>query len=460
MRLAGIKRTPGMEGLRVAISYVRLGFKQSGRRGRALDRFDGSERGLRMALQNLLPESRSDEVRRDSVSGRLGAFALRRLLAVIAVGSLRVELPGGGAFDRVGSQPGPRGSIRFLNWRGLRRLLTQGDIGLATGYFDGDWVSDDVEALIELGARNGSSMMDALSGTLPFRFLNWLTHCGNANTRAGSRRNIMAHYDLGNEFYRHWLDRRMVYSSAIYRRKDLTLEEAQGEKLARIVEKLEISQGATVLEIGSGWGGLAAAIAGRGAERITSVTLSPAQLDAARSLVQAEKLQDRVEFKLEDYRDVRGTFDRIVSIEMIEAVGRRFLPKYFETIRDRLRPGGLCVLQAITIHEENFEAYCRRPDFIQRFVFPGGFLPSKTFLRETLEKANLKLLASENFGDSYALTLREWRRRFLEAWPQIEKLGFDTPFRRLWEYYLSYCEAGFRAGMIDVGLYSIGHARS
>jgi cyclopropane-fatty-acyl-phospholipid synthase len=226
------------------------------------------------------------------------------------------------------------------------------------------------------------------------------------------------------------------------------------------VEKLQVSDGHAVLEIGGGWGGLAATLARAGAGRVTSVTISPSQLAEASSLVQNETFAKRIEFKLQDYREVKGRFDRIVSIEMIEAVGRQFIPKYFETIRDRLTPGGLCVLQAITIAEERFNSYCRRPDFIQRFVFPGGFLPSKTFLRDALETAGLKIVATENFGESYALTLREWRRRFVEKWPQVEGLGFDASFRRLWEYYLCYCEAGFRSGMVDVGLYSIQHSRS
>jgi cyclopropane-fatty-acyl-phospholipid synthase len=384
---------------------------------------------------------------------------MTKLLSLVEAGSIVVELPTGDRVERIGPRPGPDAEIRFRCWRGLRRVFTQGDIGLATGYLEGDWESEDVEALVELGARNGSRMLQALSGVAPFRFVNWLTHRMNENTPAGSRRNIEAHYDLGNEFYRLWLDRRMIYSSAIYGGREETLEDAQRTKLARVVDKLRISNASSILEIGGGWGGLAATLARAGAPRVTSVTISPSQLDEASTLIRREDLADRVEFRLQDYREIKGRFDRIVSIEMIEAVGRQFLPKFFETVRDRLTPGGLCVLQAITIAEDRFAAYCRRPDFIQRFVFPGGFLPSKTFLRDALEKADLKIVEVENFGESYALTLREWRRRFLEKWPQIERLGFDAPFRRLWEYYLCYCEAGFRSGMVDVGIYSIEHRR-
>jgi cyclopropane-fatty-acyl-phospholipid synthase len=393
-------------------------------------------------------------------SRAIGRSVVRKFLVLIEAGRIVVELPTGDRVERIGRLPGPEAEIRFKSWRGLRRVLTEGDIGFAAGYLDGDWESEDVEALVELGARNGSRLMDALSGVMPFRLFNWLAHRVNANTPTGSRRNIEAHYDLGNEFYRLWLDRRMIYSSAIYRGREDTLEEAQRTKLARIVEKLQVSNAHAVLEIGGGWGGLATTLARAGVGRITSVTISPSQLAEASSLVRSEALADRIEFKLQDYREVKGRFDRIVSIEMIEAVGRQFIPRYFETIRDRLTPSGLFVLQAITIAEERFNSYCGRPDFIQRFVFPGGFLPSKTFLRDALERADLKIVAAENFGESYALTLREWRRRFLEKWPQVERLGFDAPFRRLWEYYLCYCEAGFRSGMIDVGLYSIQHRRA
>lgn len=390
----------------------------------------------------------------------IGRLLVRRLLAQIDAGSIVVELPTGERLERNGSLPGPAAHIRFTSWRALARILVQGDIGLASGYLDGAWTSEDLEALIEFGARNGDRFWTALDGSMPFRLINWIAHRGNENTRAGSRRNIEAHYDLGNDFYRLWLDRRMIYSSAIFQSDGETLEHAQDRKIDRIVEKLNVSSASSVLEIGSGWGGLAASIARAGIKRVTSVTISPSQLDEARALITREQLVDQVEFKLQDYRDIQGRFDRIVSIEMIEAVGKRFLSKYFEAIRDHLNPGGICVIQAITISDESFSTYCRRPDFIQRFVFPGGFLPSRRFLRESLERADLKIVSSENFGGSYALTLREWRKRFLDAWPQIETLGFDAPFKRLWEYYLCYSEAGFRSGIIDVGLYTVQHAQA
>src|ERR1700722_20235595 len=387
----------------------------------------------------------------------LAGFALRKALSLIEVGRLVIELPSGAKVERVGARPGPEADLKLNNWRALRRVALSGDVGLASAYFDDDWSSSDLTALFEFAAVNGAHFMDAIEGSAPFRLFNWLAHRAKANTRRGSRRNIEAHYDLGNEFYRLWLDAKMIYSSAIFRSNGATLEQAQETKLQRIVERLQLGGGDSVLEIGCGWGGLATKIAKDGAARVPGVTISPAQLDKARALVAEHSLEDRVELRLQDYRDIDGRFDRIVSIEMVEAVGREYIPKYFDTIRERLKPGGLCVLQAITIAEDRFAGYCRRPDFIQRYIFPGGFLPSKTFLRETIERAGLTLTAVENFGGSYALTLREWRRRFLNAWPEIERLGFGPSFKRLWEYYLCYCEAGFRSGAIDVGIYSLAH---
>ena len=383
-----------------------------------------------------------------------------RLTRRVEVGELTIQLPSGERVRCSGREPGPVADIHFLKWRTIMRVAVGGDVGLAASYCDGEWMSSDLPALIEWGARNGDQFMDSIKGMAPTLLLNRVVHRLRANTRSGSRRNVVAHYDLGNEFYRLWLDRTMTYSSAIFPAPDATLEQAQETKFTRVIDRLKLNGGESVLEIGGGWGALAAAIAKARDARVTSLTVSPAQLSDAEARARNESIAEKIQFKLMDYRDVGGVFDRIVSIEMIEAVGKEYLPKYFETIRNRMRPGGLCVLQAITIAEDRFASYCSRPDFIQRYIFPGGFLPSKTYMREVLEAHGLKLLASDNFGDSYALTVREWRRRFLAAWPEIEKMGFQEPFRRLWEFYLSYCEGGFRAGVIDVGLYSLAHAET
>jgi cyclopropane-fatty-acyl-phospholipid synthase len=397
----------------------------------------------------------------DAAIGRLGGFGrilMPRLLSLLKVGTLTIELPSGVKICHTGNKADPLANITLHNWRLLRRLALHGDIGLANSYIDGDWSSSDLTALFELGLANSAPLMDAISGSAPFRAFNWLAHRFKTNTRRGSRRNIEAHYDLGNDFYRQWLDAKMVYSSALYESASLSLEEAQAAKLKRIGEKLELDANCSVLEIGCGWGALATSIVGQSGAQVTGVTISPSQLEWAVKQSREHGLDQRIDLRLQDYRDIEGRFDRIVSIEMIEAVGREFLPQYFETIRQKLKPGGLCVLQAITIAEDRFVAYCRRPDFIQRYIFPGGFLPTRTLLREAIEAAGLKLQAVETFGDSYALTLREWRRRFLNAWPEIAEQGFKPSFKRLWNYYLCYCEAGFRASAIDVGLYSLSHA--
>jgi cyclopropane-fatty-acyl-phospholipid synthase len=334
-------------------------------------------------------------------------------------------------------------------WRTLRRLLLQGDVSFAEAYMDGDWDSPDLPALIELAGRNMPTLTDAIDGTWYKRLRNRLLHRLNANTRRGSKRNITKHYDLGNDFYRTWLDAGMSYSSALYADPAMTLEAAQTAKQDRVIELLAPPAGARVLEIGCGWGGLAEKLVRDAGCHVTGVTLSPAQLEFSQARLAAAD----TDLRLQDYRDVRGQFDGIVSIEMMEAVGEAYWPSYFAALRERLKPGGVAVIQAITIAEALFDGYKRCPDFIQRYIFPGGMLPTIQEIRRQTEQAGLVLRSSETFGLSYARTLAEWRQRFHAAWPRIQRQGFDERFRRMWDYYLAYCEGGFRAGNIDVGLY-------
>ncbi|WP_156412390.1 SAM-dependent methyltransferase [Bosea sp. Root483D1] len=388
----------------------------------------------------------------------LSRWFLRRLLSQIVVGRLSIVTPEGEQLWSGPAGPGPQAAIVLKNWRAMRRLLLDGDIGLAEAYRDGDFTTPDLTALIEIGARNDATLHQLVSGTWPARLLNRLRHWRNANSRAGSRRNITAHYDLGNDFYQRWLDAGMTYSSALYEAPTATLEAAQDRKLDRIVEMLALAGGEQVLEIGCGWGALAERLAREGC-RVTAITLSPAQLEYAQKRIAEAGLADRVDLRLQDYRDVVGQFDRIVSIEMIEAVGRNYWPGYFATLRNCLAPGGHAVLQAITIDDALFEPYQQGSDFIQRFIFPGGCLPSIPALKREAENAGLATIERLDFGASYAVTLKEWRRRFLEGWTYIAPLGFDEPFRKLWEFYLCYCEAGFRAGTIDVSLVVLGGRR-
>jgi cyclopropane-fatty-acyl-phospholipid synthase len=384
-----------------------------------------------------------------------GAALLRWICTRLACGALTIVTPEGGRISHRAVRAAPEATLLLHRWRTLRRLATGGDVGFAEAYIDGDWSSPDLTALIELSLRNEAAFAGLVDGPLPARLLNRLLHWLRANTRAGSRRNIMQHYDLGNDFYRAWLDPGMSYSAALYRDGEMTLAAAQSAKQDRVLALLEPEPGQSVLEIGCGWGGILARLAERGCT-VTGLTLSPAQRDHAVATLAAAGLADRADIRLQDYRDVEGSYDRIVSIEMLEAVGEAYWPLYFDQLRRRLKSGGTAVLQVITIADDRFESYRRAPDFIQRHVFPGGMLPSPSALRAQIARAGLRLDTVEFFGACYSRTLRDWRERFDAAWPEIAAMGFPPRFRRLWDYYLCYCQAGFRAGAVDVGLWRLG----
>jgi cyclopropane-fatty-acyl-phospholipid synthase len=372
-------------------------------------------------------------------------LALRPWLDGIAHGLLRLRLPNGETLEARGG-PGPEASLALNNWRAVRRLLLQGEIGFGEGFVAGDWTTPDLVALLRLGALNTPDI-EGLSGGFAHRIATQLRHWLNGNSRRGSRRNIIGHYDLGNAFFALWLDDTLLYSSGLYDESATTLEQAQQNRLARILALMDLRGGEHVLEIGCGWGALAQRLALAGAGSVTGLTLSPSQLEVAQKRCAGAP----VELRLQDYRDVAGSYDRVVSIEMIEAVGEAWQPAYFAKIAEVLRPGGTALIQAITIEDSRFDDYRARPDFIQRHIFPGGFLPTKTTIAEQAARAGLRVAATEYFGLSYARTLADWRARFEARWPEIEALGFDERFRRLWTYYLSYCEAGFLEGATDVG---------
>ena len=378
------------------------------------------------------------------------ARQLQHLLSQIAYGDITVVLPNGETLRRQAPNPGPTAKLVIRRWRAIWRLMTGGEIGLADAFIAGDWWTPNLVAFLEFGARNDTGMQASISGSLAQRLLVRLRHWRNRNTRRGSRRNIAAHYDLGNAFYELWLDRGMQYSSALFTASDQPLEAAQNAKLARVLELLDVGGGEHVLEIGCGWGALMERLAPHC--QVTGVTLSAEQLRFTRARIAGAP---NAEARLQDYRDVTETFDRIVSIEMIEAVGERYWPVYFEKLRSALKPDGKVLLQAITIDGARFENYRQQPDFIQRYIFPGGALPTADMIRWHAERAGLELTAHETFGLSYARTLAIWRERFLAAWPEIKGLGFDDRFKRMWDYYLCYCEAGFRSGAIDVGFFKL-----
>ncbi|MBC9205648.1 class I SAM-dependent methyltransferase [Roseomonas aerophila] len=383
--------------------------------------------------------------------------AMRRLMGRLRVGTLNVVLPDGSMLRHRAAGTGPEATLVLHQWRAVLRLLLAGDIGFAEAYLDGQWSSPDLTALIELVAVNRDAIPGTDRAVLPVRLLHRMLHRLHDNTLSGSRRNIMRHYDLGNAFYEKWLDEGMSYSAAPFADAMASLETAQSAKQDRVLELMDIQPGQRVLEIGFGWGGLAERLAARGCH-VTGLTVSPSQHAYATARLADAGLASQVDLRLQDYRKAAGKFDRIVSIEMVEAVGEAWWPTYFDALRERLTPGGTIVLQSITIAEDRFEGYRRGTDFIQRHIFPGGMLPSPTALQEQVSRAGLMVREVETFGLGYAQTLRHWQERFQSSWPQIEAMGFCPRFRRMWEYYLSYCEAGFRARAIDVGLWKLGHA--
>lgn len=397
----------------------------------------------------------TDAVTTSLPPARSGAasWLLRRVVRYLEKGRLTIILPSGERIEHCGTEPGPHGAIVLHNRHSLRRILTGGDVGFSDGYIAGDWSSPDLVGLIALCAENVTRLQRTMDGFAPVRLFNRVRHILRRNSKRGSQRNIAFHYDLGNDFYRLWLDRSMTYSSACAIRPGETLEQAQQAKLDRIAELLDLHGAERVLEIGCGWGALAAHLAPRCAS-VTGVTLSREQLVLAEARC-AELPDDAVDLRLQDYRDVDERFDRIVSIEMLEAVGEAWWPTYFDKLRTCLAPDGTALLQVITIREDRFKSYRSGSDFIQHYIFPGGMLPTRTIIEQQAEDAGLALVAVETFGQGYADTLAEWRRRFTAADSHVAALGFDARFRRLWEYYLCYCEAGFRTGTIDVGLYML-----
>ena len=394
------------------------------------------------------------------ISSEGGSFLeplVRRFFARIDVGDLTVELPSGARLAHKGARSGPQAFLTIHRWRAIWRLILLGDVGFAESYISGDWSSRDLPAFIELAARNIAPLEATISGSFATRLIARLRHLAHANTRTGSRKNISFHYDLGNSFYQCWLDASMTYSSALYADPFDTLEDAQARKIRRIVELLDINSDSEVLEIGCGWGALAMSLA-QLCRNVNGVTLSAEQLAYAKGRARVNGLEDKVTLEHRDYRDIAGSFDRIVSIEMVEAVGEAFWPAYFQALYDHIRPGGTVVLQAITIDESRFDSYRQSPDFIQRRVFPGGMLPTRSAIVREAEKVGLAFSLSERFGESYARTLSEWRRRFLASRKTVEAMGFSEEFQRMWDYYLSYSEGAFRAGVIDVGFYGFRRA--
>lgn len=384
-------------------------------------------------------------------AGALGVFAaVLGMARQLRVGRLTIVLPDRTRHDFVGKQPGPAGELVLNRTRPVRRFLAGGANGFADSYLDGDWDSPDLAALLQVLALNEQSFAQHYYGKPWVRVLARIAHLLRPNTRKGSKKNIHAHYDLGNQFYARWLDPSMTYSSAVFERPDATLEEAQRAKLRRLALMTGVRPDVHVLEIGCGWGSFAELAAREFGARVTGLTISNAQAEFARKRIFEAGLAERVKIEIRDYRDVEGRFDGVVSIEMFEAVGERFWPGYFAKLHEVLAEGGRAALQIITIDERNWENYRTSADFIQRHIFPGGMLPTKSALDRLARAAGLTRVAGSSHGTAYADTLAAWNRRFQQAWPDLAPLGFDARFKRIWEFYLAYCEAGFRTDNIDV----------
>ncbi|HEX7775620.1 MAG TPA: cyclopropane-fatty-acyl-phospholipid synthase family protein [Parvibaculum sp.] len=386
-----------------------------------------------------------------SITGipRLARFAFRALLQ-IRRGSLLVVLPDGRRLRFQGRETGENAVMEIRDFALARRFFAGGDLGAAEAFLEGMWDSPNITAFLELFARNKEALQEKLRGLGVVRLAARLWHFARRNSKRGSKRNIEFHYDLGNGFYRRWLDGTMTYSSARFSHPGQDLSEAQINKYRSLAERIGLKPEHHLLEIGSGWGGFAEYAASEIGCRVTGITISKEQLAFARERMARKGLSDRVDIRYQDYRDVTEKFDRIASIEMFEAVGEEYWPAYFRKIRECLKPGGVAGLQIITIADYAFPAYRKSADFIQRYIFPGGMLPSPSALKEQVARAGLTWAGNLDFGLDYAETLKQWRQRFRAAWPEIQPLGFDERFRRMWEYYLAYCEAGFRAGQIDV----------
>lgn len=379
--------------------------------------------------------------------------AVRKALDLVThlrYGRLDVTLPDGRTFRIPGREPGPEGHLVIRDHRFVRRVISAGDMGVAESYMAGEWSSPDVTSFLELFCINHEVLTQKVNGSALVRTLLRFRHWMNENTKRKAKKNIAAHYDLGNAFYAEWLDPTMTYSAALFPSGGEALADAQTEKYRHLARRAGMETSHHVLEIGCGWGGFAEFAAREVGCKVTGLTISREQYDFARKRVFEAGLAEKVELKLQDYRDETGLYDRIASIEMFEAVGEKYWPAYFRTLRERLKPGGAAGIQVITIQDRLFEQYRRTPDFIQRHVFPGGMLPCPSALDRISAAEGLRRADETIFGLDYARTLKIWRDQFWAAWPKLETMGFDERFKRLWEYYLHYCEAGFRAGNIDV----------
>ncbi|WP_428421494.1 class I SAM-dependent methyltransferase [Methylibium sp.] len=387
-------------------------------------------------------------------SAPAAARVVFKLLTRLRHGQLDVQLPDGGMarFGRLHERGDVRAALRLHDWSVCGAVLRSGDIGFAESYIAGDWTTPDVAALLRLFVANRNEIESMVYGSWWGSLLYRVKHVLHRNSRSGSRKNVHAHYDLGNAFYQLWLDETMSYSSAWFDGDThRSTVDAQHAKIRRALTEAGVTPGSRVLEIGCGWGGVAEVAARDFEAHVTGVTLSSKQLDYAQARLQRAGLAGLGDLRLQDYRDIPdGPFDAIVSIEMFEAVGHAYWRRFFRTLSDKLKPGGRACIQSITIRDDLFDRYVKSTDFIQQYIFPGGLLPSVSAFEAEARRAGFAVEESFRFGPDYAETLRRWRECFIGGEDRVRELGFDARFVRIWEFYLAYCEAAFAAGNTDI----------
>ena len=381
------------------------------------------------------------------------------VLSQAKYGKIKIIDNNNSVFEHRGQNNGPNTVIQIHDFRCVSNFFLKGDLGWAESYIENLWDTKNLTDFLEWGALNFHCFTNYIRGKWYVILFLRLKHFLNSNSKKGSKRNISFHYDLGNEFYKHWLDKSMTYSSAIFSSQDQRLYDAQINKFSNLANLCDIKSNDSVLEVGCGWGSFSIYLAKIIKAKVTAITISKKQFELVKKRIFEENLSDKIDVKLLDYRDLKGKFDKIVSIEMFEAVGEKYWPLYFRVLKNNLKTGGKIGLQTITIKDNYFLSYKKFPDFIQTYIFPGGMLPSVRSLNNTLDSEGLKILKENLFGQHYARTLNVWRESFDSSWADIKKSGFDVSFKRLWSYYLSYCEGGFKSGNINVGQFLIGRVK-
>ena len=372
------------------------------------------------------------------------------LVGKLNSGRVDFVLPDGRRFRAEGSKPGPVAEVTINNPDVFARLVREGDLGFCDAYLDGWWTTPDLQAFMDFIHADNDDMYDGFPGMALVRAWEKARFWFQSNTKRQALKNISYHYDLGNDFYSLWLDDTMTYSSALFNTSQESLEKAQIAKYASMVDQMGVKPGDHVLEIGCGWGGFAEYAAKERGLKVTGLTISKEQLDYANKRIKSKGLSDQVNLKLQDYRDETGVYDGVASIEMFEAVGEKYWPVYFDKIKQCLKPGKQATLQIITIQDARWDVYRKSVDFIQKYIFPGGMLPSPSVLRQEIHRAGLSVQHSIEFGKSYSQTLRRWFEVFNNKWDNISAMGFDDRFRRMWNFYLTSCAATFESGNCDV----------